>query len=100
MLSIDQWGLTSPLPPAEPCCHCAQVCGLRPGDFVHVLGDAHVYANHVEPLKEQVRALRLAALLYSGWAEQLCLSRCLHVAWALTQCMHGRLTWWMGLTYL
>jgi dihydrofolate reductase/thymidylate synthase len=31
------------------------VCGLRPGDFVHVLGDAHVYANHVEPLKEQLR---------------------------------------------
>lgn len=32
-----------------------QVCGLRPGDFVHVLGDAHVYANHVEPLKEQLK---------------------------------------------
>jgi len=31
------------------------VCGLRPGDFVHVLGDAHVYANHVEPLKEQLK---------------------------------------------
>ena len=31
------------------------MCGLRPGDFVHVLGDAHVYANHVEPLKEQLR---------------------------------------------
>ena len=34
---------------------CMQVAGLRPGDFVHVLGDAHVYANHVEPLKEQVQ---------------------------------------------
>ena len=33
----------------------AQVCGLKPGDFVHVLGDAHVYANHVEPLKEQLK---------------------------------------------
>ncbi|CAG9460487.1 unnamed protein product [Pedinophyceae sp. YPF-701] len=34
----------------------AQVCGLAPGDFVHVLGDAHVYDNHVEPLKEQLKA--------------------------------------------
>jgi dihydrofolate reductase/thymidylate synthase len=33
----------------------AQVCGLAAGDFVHVLGDAHVYANHVEPLKEQLK---------------------------------------------
>jgi thymidylate synthase len=33
----------------------AHVCGLRPGEFVHVLGDAHVYTNHVEPLKQQLR---------------------------------------------
>lgn len=33
----------------------AQATGLRPGDFVHVLGDAHVYANHVGPLREQLR---------------------------------------------
>lgn len=33
----------------------AQVCGLRAGDFVHVLGDAHVYTNHVDPLKEQLK---------------------------------------------
>lgn len=26
----------------------AQVCGLRPGEFVHTFGDAHLYANHVE----------------------------------------------------
>ncbi len=26
----------------------AQVCGLRPGDFVHTLGDAHLYRNHLE----------------------------------------------------
>ncbi|PSC67794.1 bifunctional dihydrofolate reductase-thymidylate synthase, partial [Micractinium conductrix] len=36
-------------------CMLAQVCGLRPGDFVHVLGDAHAYANHCEPLKEQLK---------------------------------------------
>jgi len=26
----------------------AQVCGLKPGDFVHTLGDAHLYNNHLE----------------------------------------------------
>eukprot|EP01063_Lacrimia_lanifica_P032957 TRINITY_DN573_c0_g1_i1.p2 TRINITY_DN573_c0_g1~~TRINITY_DN573_c0_g1_i1.p2 ORF type:complete len:504 (+),score=225.75 TRINITY_DN573_c0_g1_i1:50-1513(+) len=33
----------------------ADICGLKPGDFVHTLGDAHVYSNHVEPLKEQLK---------------------------------------------
>uniref|UniRef100_A0A3Q2PEH4 Thymidylate synthase n=1 Tax=Fundulus heteroclitus TaxID=8078 RepID=A0A3Q2PEH4_FUNHE len=32
----------------------AHITGLQPGDFVHTLGDAHVYVNHVDPLKEQV----------------------------------------------
>mmetsp|Transcript_24381 Transcript_24381/g.39151 ORF Transcript_24381/g.39151 Transcript_24381/m.39151 type:complete len:254 (+) Transcript_24381:353-1114(+) len=32
----------------------AQVCGLKPGDFVHTIGDAHVYLNHIQPLKEQL----------------------------------------------
>ena len=27
----------------------------QPGEFVHVLGDAHVYMTHVEPLKEQLK---------------------------------------------
>jgi thymidylate synthase len=26
----------------------AQVCGLRPGEFIHTLGDAHLYSNHLE----------------------------------------------------
>jgi thymidylate synthase len=26
----------------------AQVCGLRPGDFVHTFGDAHLYSNHFD----------------------------------------------------
>src|ERR1700743_1179092 len=37
----------------------AQVCGLKPGDFVHTLGDAHLYANHIEQAKLQLtRELR------------------------------------------
>jgi dihydrofolate reductase/thymidylate synthase len=33
----------------------AQVCGLKPGEFVHTLGNAHVYQNHVDPLEEQLK---------------------------------------------
>ncbi len=32
----------------------AQVCNLKPGDFVHTLGDAHLYLNHVEQAKLQL----------------------------------------------
>ena len=32
----------------------AQVCGLQPGEFVHTLGDAHLYSNHVEQAREQL----------------------------------------------
>jgi thymidylate synthase len=32
----------------------AQVCGLKPGDFVHTLGDAHLYLNHLEQTREQI----------------------------------------------
>ena len=32
----------------------AQVCGLKPGDFVHTLGDAHLYLNHLDQAKEQL----------------------------------------------
>jgi thymidylate synthase len=32
----------------------AQVCGLQVGEFVHVLGDAHIYLNHVEQVKQQL----------------------------------------------
>ena len=32
----------------------AQVCGLKPGDFIHVLGDTHVYLNHISALQEQL----------------------------------------------
>jgi thymidylate synthase len=32
----------------------AQVCGLKPGEFVHALGDTHLYANHLEQAREQL----------------------------------------------
>jgi len=32
----------------------AQVCGLQPGDFVHTLGDAHLYLNHLDQTREQL----------------------------------------------
>jgi len=32
----------------------AQVCGLRPGDFVHTMGDAHLYLNHIDQAKTQL----------------------------------------------
>jgi dihydrofolate reductase/thymidylate synthase len=35
-------------------CMIAQCCGLKPGEFIHMLGDTHVYTNHVEPLKTQL----------------------------------------------
>lgn len=37
----------------------AQVTGLQAGDFVHTLGDAHIYTNHIDQLKMQIeRELR------------------------------------------
>ena len=32
----------------------AQVVGLEPGEFVHTLGDAHLYSNHLEQAREQL----------------------------------------------
>lgn len=32
----------------------AQVCGLRPGEFIHTLGDTHIYNNHFEQVAEQL----------------------------------------------
>jgi thymidylate synthase len=32
----------------------AQVTGFKPGDFIHTLGDAHIYLNHIEQVKLQI----------------------------------------------
>jgi len=32
----------------------AQVCDLEPGDFIHTLGDAHLYSNHLEQTELQL----------------------------------------------
>ncbi|HIX35923.1 MAG TPA: thymidylate synthase [Candidatus Limosilactobacillus merdigallinarum] len=32
----------------------AKECGLQVGDFVHTLGDAHIYSNHIQQIKEQL----------------------------------------------
>ncbi len=42
----------------------AQVCGYQPGDFVHTLGDAHLYTNHLEQARLQLtRELRPLPIL-------------------------------------
>lgn len=33
----------------------AQVCGLQPGEFIHTLGDAHIYLNHLEQVETQLK---------------------------------------------
>ncbi|AMS33033.1 thymidylate synthase [Betaproteobacteria bacterium UKL13-2] len=43
----------------------AQVCGLKPGDFVHTLGDAHLYSNHLDQAREQLaRQPRTAPIMW------------------------------------
>lgn len=39
----------------------AQVCDLKVGEFIHTLGDAHIYLNHVEQVKEQLQREPLPA---------------------------------------
>lgn len=50
--------LVCPCATRPPCifafCHPPQACGLKAGDFVHTIGDAHVYVNHVDALREQL----------------------------------------------
>ncbi len=32
----------------------AKICGYEPGEFIHTLGDAHIYYNHMDQVKEQI----------------------------------------------
>ncbi len=36
------------------CMMAAQVCGLKPGEFIHTLGDAHIYLNHLDQVNTQL----------------------------------------------
>ena len=42
----------------------AQVCNLQPGEFIHTLGDAHLYSNHIDQAKLQLtRDLRVLPVM-------------------------------------
>lgn len=47
----------------------ARVCGLQPGHFIHTMGDAHIYSNHMDQVKTQLsrapRALPTMTILRS-----------------------------------
>ena len=36
------------------CMMMAQVCGLKPGEFIHTTGDTHLYLNHLEQARLQL----------------------------------------------
>ncbi|KAL6317951.1 hypothetical protein AAG906_030998 [Vitis piasezkii] len=38
-------------------CMIAHVCGIVPGDFIHIIGDAHIYKTHIRALEEQLQKL-------------------------------------------
>lgn len=42
-------------------CLIAKEVGLQPGDFVHTMGDAHIYSNHIEQVKTQLTRTPLQA---------------------------------------
>ena len=46
----------------------AQVCGLGVGDFIHTIGDAHLYLNHLDQAREQItrEPMDLPCLLYTS----------------------------------
>lgn len=51
----------------------AKVCGLRPGDFVHTLGDAHLYSNHLDQARLQLsrQPRKLPEMIIDGQQESI-----------------------------
>ena len=51
----------------------AQVCGYKLGEFIHVIGDAHIYLNHIEQIKIQINrqpflvAIRVTCFINPGF---------------------------------
>ncbi|WP_280554118.1 thymidylate synthase [Halomonas sp. 25-S5] len=60
----------------------ARVSGLEPGDFVHTLGDAHLYLNHLEQAEEQLSRTPRAAprLVLDPGVDELFAFRFEHIA--------------------
>jgi dihydrofolate reductase/thymidylate synthase len=44
-------------------CLIAHSCNLKPGEFIHSMGDTHVYLNHVEPLKTQLEVCYIMSIV-------------------------------------
>ena len=54
LISCCIYGTEAPSPSCVFQFYIMNLLLFQPGDFIHTLGDAHVYSNHVEPLKQQV----------------------------------------------
>jgi len=51
----------------------AKVCGLEPGEFIHTLGDAHLYLNHLEQVDKQLSRtpFGLPTLRFNPWVKSI-----------------------------
>ena len=51
----------------------AEVTGLKPGEFIHTLGDAHIYLNHLDQADEQLKRelLPLPRLIFKRQVKEI-----------------------------